>query len=98
VLKVTFNAFATEWVFRLGQNDRADDLMAGNLRSQKRFSVRKLRVGEFYELTARANLFPFILHLFDLALVLHGPFFHAALSRFRSSASHSATRSDTSHS
>ena len=35
VLEVTFNAFTTERVFRLGQNDRADDLMAGNLRSHE---------------------------------------------------------------
>jgi hypothetical protein len=35
MLEVTFNTFTTERVFRLGQNDRADDLMTGNLRSQK---------------------------------------------------------------
>jgi hypothetical protein len=39
VLEVSFNTFTTERVFRLGQNDRADDLMAGNLRSQKRFPL-----------------------------------------------------------
>ena len=77
MLEVTFNAFTTERVFRLGQNDRADNLMAGNLRSQKRFPVWKLRVREFYELTAWTYIFPFILHLFDLALVLHGPFLRA---------------------
>jgi hypothetical protein len=33
VLEVAFNAFMTVWLFRLGQNDRADDLMTGNLRS-----------------------------------------------------------------
>jgi hypothetical protein len=64
MLEVTFNAFTTERVFRLGQNDRADDLMTGNLRSQKHFAVRKLRVGEFHKLTARTRLFPFILHWF----------------------------------
>jgi hypothetical protein len=74
VLEVTFNAFPTERVFRLEQNDRADDLMAGNLRSQKHFPVRKLRVGEFHELTAWTHICPFILHLFDLALVSHAPF------------------------
>src|SRR3984893_10511718 len=58
----------------LEQNDRADDLMAGNLRSQKHFPVRKLRVGEFHELTAWTHICPFILHLFDLALVSHAPF------------------------
>jgi hypothetical protein len=67
VLEVTFNAFTTERVFRPGQNDRADDLMAGNLSSQKHFPVRKVRVGEFHELTAWTHTFPFILHLFDLA-------------------------------
>jgi hypothetical protein len=43
--------------------------MPGNLRSQKRFPVWKLRIREFYELTAWPHIFPFILHLFDLALV-----------------------------
>ena len=52
VLEMTFNAFTTERVFRLGQNDRADDLVAGNLGSQKRCPVRKLRVREFHELVA----------------------------------------------
>ena len=64
MLEVTFNTFMTEWVFRLGQNDRADDLMTGNLRSQKHFAVGELRVGEFHKLTVRTHLFPFILHLF----------------------------------
>jgi hypothetical protein len=73
VLEVTFNAFTTERVFRLGQNDRAHDLMAGNLRSQKHFPVRKLRVGEFHELTAWTHMFPFISHLFDLASASHAP-------------------------
>jgi hypothetical protein len=67
VLEVTFNAFTTERVFRLGQNDRADDLMAGNLGSQKHFPIRKVSVGEFHELTAWTHTFPFILHWFDLA-------------------------------
>jgi hypothetical protein len=40
MLEVTFNTFTTERVFRLGQNNRADNLMTGNLRSQKRFAVR----------------------------------------------------------
>jgi hypothetical protein len=66
---VTFSAFTTERVFRLGQNDRADDLMAGNLRSQEHFPFQKLiRVREFYELTASTHICPFILH-FALALV-----------------------------
>ena len=62
VLEVTFNALTTERVLPLGQNDRADDLMAGNLRSQKRSPVRELRVREFHELVARSQLCPFILH------------------------------------
>jgi hypothetical protein len=66
MLEVTFNTFTTERVFGLGQNDRADDLMTGNLRSQKRFAIRKLRIGEFHKLTARTHLFPFILHLFGI--------------------------------
>jgi hypothetical protein len=65
VLEVTLNAFTTVRMFLLGQNDRADDLMAGDLRSQKHFPVRKLRVGEFHELTARTHMFPFIFHLLD---------------------------------
>jgi len=64
MLEVTFNTFTTERAFRLGQNDRADDLMTGNLRSQKHSTVRKLRVCEFHKLTVRTHLFPFILHLF----------------------------------
>ena len=64
MLEVTFNTFMTEWVFRLGQNDRADDLMTGNLRSQKHFAVGKVRVCEFHKLTVRTHLFPFILHSF----------------------------------
>ena len=64
MLEVTFNTFTTEWEFRLGQNDRADNLMIGNLRSKKHFAVRQLRVGEFHKLTVRTHLFPFILHLF----------------------------------
>jgi hypothetical protein len=64
MLEVTFNTFTTERVFRLGQNNRADNLMTGNLRSQKHFALRKLRVGEFHKLTVRIHLFPFILHLF----------------------------------
>jgi hypothetical protein len=75
VLEVTFSAFTTERVFRLGQNDRADDLMAGDLRSQERFPFQKLiRVGEFYELTALTYICPFISHLFALASVSHAPF------------------------
>ena len=69
MLEVTFNTLTTKRIFRVGQNDRADDLMTGNLRSQKYFPVRKLKVGEFYELTAWTHMFPFILHLFDLVLV-----------------------------
>jgi hypothetical protein len=38
--------------------------MAGNLRSQKRFAVWKLRIREFYELTAWTHISPLILHLF----------------------------------
>jgi hypothetical protein len=75
VLEVTFSAFTTERVFRVGQNDRADDLMASNLRSQEHFPFHKLiRVGEFYELTASTHICPFILHLFALSLVSHARF------------------------
>jgi hypothetical protein len=91
VLEVTFNTFTTERLFRLGQNDRADDLMTGNLRSQKHFPVRKLRVGEFHELTAWTHIFPFILHLFDLALVSHAPFFTPLFLTPGSEASSSTT-------
>jgi hypothetical protein len=63
VLEMTFNAFTTEGVFRLGQNDRADDLIACNLRSQKHFPFRKIRVGKFHELTASIHICPFIFHL-----------------------------------
>ena len=70
VFEVTFNRFTTVRGFRMGQNDRADDLMASNLCSQKCFPFRKLiRVGEFYELPTSTDIRPFILHLFDLALV-----------------------------
>jgi hypothetical protein len=49
--------------------------MASNLCSQKHFPFRKLiRVGEFHELTASTDICPFILHLFDLALVSRTPF------------------------
>ena len=58
VVEVTFKTFTTKRVFRLGQNDRADNLISGNLRSQKRFAVRKLS----HKLTVRIHLFPFILH------------------------------------
>jgi hypothetical protein len=69
VLEVTFSAFTTERVFRLGQNYGAHDLMAGNLRSQERSPFQKLiRVGEFYELTASTYICPFILHLFALGV------------------------------
>ena len=75
MLEVTFSAFTTERVFRLGQNDRADDLMASNLRSQEHSPFQKLiRVGEFYELTASTDICPFILHLFALSLVSHARF------------------------
>jgi hypothetical protein len=71
VFEVTFNPFTTERVFRMGQNDRANDLMASNLRGQKRFPFRKLiRVGEFYELPISTDICPFVLHLFDLVLVI----------------------------
>jgi hypothetical protein len=88
---VTFNAFTTVRVFLLGQNDRANDLMAGDLRSQKHFPVRKLRVGEFHELTAWAHMFPFILHLFDLASASHAsastPLFITPVPRIPAAAS-----------
>src|ERR1035441_4124942 len=49
--------------------------MASNLCSQKHFPFRKrIRVGKFHELTASTDICPFILHLFDLALVSHAPF------------------------
>jgi hypothetical protein len=74
VLEVTFSAFTAEWEFRLGQNNGANDLTTGNLRRQKHVPSRKLiRIGEFHELTASTDICPFILHLFDLALV-HQPF------------------------
>jgi hypothetical protein len=75
VLEVPFSAFTTEREFRLGQNYRAHDFIAGNLRSQEYFPVQKLiRVGEFHELTASTDICPFILHLFGLALVSHALF------------------------
>jgi hypothetical protein len=76
VLEVALNAFATEWVFRPGQNDRADDLIASNLRSQKYFPFRKVRVGKFHELTASIHLCPFVFHLFEPALVSHAAWDH----------------------
>jgi hypothetical protein len=65
VLEVTFHTLTTERVFGLRQNDRADDFMTGDLRSQKHFAVRNLRVGEFHKLTVWIHLFPFVLHLFE---------------------------------
>ena len=50
--EVSFNTFTAERVFRLAQNNSADDLMAGKLRGQKRFPARKLSVGEFHEVVA----------------------------------------------
>ena len=64
MLEVTFDAFTTEWEFRLGQNDRANDLMTGNLRCQKCFTMRQVIIGKFYELTDSIHLYPFIFHLF----------------------------------
>ena len=74
MFEVTFNAFTTEREFRLGQNDRADDLMASNLRGQKHFPFWKVRVSKFHQLTALIYICPFIFHLFDPALVSHAPF------------------------
>ena len=71
MFEVTFNPFTTVRVFRMGQNDRADDLMPSNLCGQKRFSFWKvIRVGEFHELPSSTDIRPFILHLFDLAFVM----------------------------
>jgi hypothetical protein len=71
VLEVTFNAFPTVREFGLGQDYRADHLMAGNLRSQKHLPVRKLSVGKFHEVSGGTHIGPFILHLFDPGLVSH---------------------------
>lgn len=64
MLEVTFDAFTTEWEFWLGQNDGANDLMTGNLRSQKCFPVRQVIIGKFHELTGSIHLCPFVFHLF----------------------------------
>ena len=64
MLEVTLDADATEWKLRLGQNDGANDLMTGNLRSQKRFTVWQVIIGKFHELTGSIYLCPFIFHLF----------------------------------
>jgi hypothetical protein len=60
--EMTFDAFTTEWEFWLGQNDGANDLMAGNLRSQKCFTVRQVVIGKLHELTGSIHLCPFIFH------------------------------------
>ena len=44
--EMTFDAFTTEWEFWLGQNDGANDLMTGNLCSQKCFTVRQVIIGK----------------------------------------------------
>jgi len=64
VLEVTFHDFTTEWEFRLGQKNRANNLMTGNLRSQKRFTFWKVVVGEFHKLSGSIHPYPFIFHLF----------------------------------
>jgi hypothetical protein len=64
VLEVTFDAFTTEWEFQLEQNDGANDLMTGNLRSQKCFTVWQVVISKFHELTGSIHLCPFIFHLF----------------------------------
>ena len=65
ILEATFNAFATEWVFCLSQNNRVDDFVTGNLGSQKCYPFWKLKlhVGEFHEPVTRNRLRPLILHV-----------------------------------
>ena len=60
--EMTFDAFTTEWEFWLGQNDGANDLMTGNLGSQKCFTMRQVIIGKFHELTGSIHLCPFIFH------------------------------------
>jgi len=62
VLEVTFDAFMTEWEFWLWQDDGANDLMTGNLRSQKCFTMRQVIIGKFHELTGSIHPYPFIFH------------------------------------
>jgi hypothetical protein len=45
---VIFDAFTSEWEFWLGQNDVANVLITGNLRSQKFFTVRRVILGKFH--------------------------------------------------
>jgi hypothetical protein len=66
--------------------------MASDLRSQKHFPVRKLRVGKFHELTAWTHILPFILHLFDLASASHAPLLSPLSLNPRSEDSSSATK------
>jgi hypothetical protein len=51
-IEVPLNAFAIEWVFRLSQNYRIDDVMAGNLGGQKCSPCGKVYVGKFHQLIA----------------------------------------------
>jgi hypothetical protein len=85
VLEMTFDAFATKWEFWLGQNDGANDLMAGNLRSQKRFTVRQVIIGKFHELTSSIHLCPFIFHLFRLRRSFSPPLFVGFPEGYKSS-------------
>jgi len=63
VLEATFDSFTTEWEFWPGQNDGANDLISGNLRSQKCFTERQVIIGKFHQLTSLIHLYPFIFHL-----------------------------------
>jgi hypothetical protein len=65
VFEVTFNAFAIERVFRFAQNDRIDDIMAGNLGGPKCLSFRKVNVGHFTSRSPEITLVhPFHDHAF----------------------------------
>jgi hypothetical protein len=63
MLEVTFDAYTTEWEFWCGQDDGANHVITGNLRSQKCFTVRQVIIGKFHELTGSIDPCPFIFHL-----------------------------------
>ena len=48
MLEATFDAFTTEREFWLGRNDGANNLITGNLRSQKCLTVRQVIIGKFH--------------------------------------------------
>jgi hypothetical protein len=60
---VTLNAFAIEWVFRVLQNDRINDLMASDLSCEKCSPLLKIGVRELHEPTAGHHLRPFVFHV-----------------------------------